>query len=344
MMFQRRSILLVAVLLVAAILTPHPVQAATLTSCTYEDLLSLIQAGENVQFGCSGTIVFPFEIPITGNTTLDASGQSVILQSSGANRLFNVNAGASLTLRGLTLTGRTTFGTGLDQGGVILNSGTLRLEQTTINHNYGAANGGAIYNDGGSLSLNNSTLDDNEATTSGGGIYNSGGQVELVNSTITYSQADHLGGAIYSSGSLRITNSTLAENDSRGVGGAIYNDGTVDVTNTTFFHNLSDGGVIVNANGSMSLTNCTLTNNHPTSGTIFNRATLTVTNCTFTGNLADEDGNTFVQLSGSATFRHTIMSGNEPSRANCVIFGGTVDANGNNQSDDNSCPGFRPLK
>ncbi|MEN6552759.1 MAG: right-handed parallel beta-helix repeat-containing protein [Methanobacterium sp.] len=83
---------------------------------------------------------------------------------------------------------------------------------------------------------------------------------------------------------LTLTNGTAAN------GGAINNDGSLTVTNCTFTDNKATNnyGGAINNEGTLSVTGCTFTGNTATSGgAIYNNdGSLNANNCTFTGNTA----------------------------------------------------------
>ena len=158
------------------------------------------------------------------------------------------------------------------------------------------------------------------------------------------------GGAIYNRGMLTISNCTLTGNTSvdrsdylsslRGVGGAICNNGgTVIMDSTILCHNLSTGanpmgGALYNAFGTVTISNCTFTNNsaidtllgieidpdYPQSGeggALCNESgTVTISHSSFTGNFAAFKGggicNGFVYYSsGTMTVKNSSnISGN----------------------------------
>jgi len=110
--------------------------------------------------------------------TIDASSlaSGITINGNGANRIFQVAADNTVTLKSLTLTNGLASGA---NGGAIDNSGTLTLDGCTVAGNLasttitGPHNGGGIANEtGGVLSLNQCTVAENSAGGSGGGIEN----------------------------------------------------------------------------------------------------------------------------------------------------------------------------
>jgi hypothetical protein len=121
---------------------------------------------------------------LTGNGS-SSPGFGDIIDASQHGRLFNVAAGATLTLKNLTLQNGRVFG----DGGAISNQGTLALSQVLVQNNtsefYGA--GGGIWSND-SLTVQNSTFDGNLAVNGSGGpadggaIYIAGGTVSITGS------------------------------------------------------------------------------------------------------------------------------------------------------------------
>ena len=162
-------------------------------------------------------------------------------------RLFDVAAGASLTLKNLTLEGGSPIGvmTGvsrLGQGGAIHNQGELILEGVTIQNNTvlglagwggtppGQALGGAVYSSG-TLTITGCTIQSNFAIGGptvdafGGGIYIGGGTVSINSSAVTSNTAqggeggsgDGFGGGLYAAGgSVALHDVTIATNAAAG--------------------------------------------------------------------------------------------------------------------------------
>ena len=203
---------------------------------------------------------------ITEPVTIDGPGASSlhVRRSPSATTgfgLFDVNpgAGATVTIRDLTITGAraTNF-----SGGAIgmRGAGTLIVDSVVFSDNQIAGNGsgGAIHFDQGFTSIRNSTLSGNKADF-GGAIQGDqfgmvGGEGELVNSTLTGNEATSFGGAIQMGSDIAqitILSSTIQGNtaDSDGTntegGGAIASGGSeagvFNIANTVFAGNESGG-------------------------------------------------------------------------------------------------------
>ncbi len=213
-------------------------------------------------FGTAQTIALNgTQLPTITDPSLTITGPGASLLTIDAqhnSRIFAVNSGAALSLSGLTLANGSAAG---DNGGAIINSGSLALSNCTLYGNSAEYRGGCIYSTtsfGGTLTVSNSTLHDNSVGLYGGCIYStiySGGTLAVSNSTLYGNSTQNAGGAIYSSislaGTLAVSNSTLYGN-SAAYGGGIYNniysDGTMSVTNSTVSGNSASnsGGGILN--------------------------------------------------------------------------------------------------
>ncbi len=274
--------------------------AGTITDCstygpgagTLQDALS---SGGTITFGCSGTIIVPAEIIIDIDTTIDGSGQNVILDGGGSTRILGVTGPPTVILKHLTLQN----GSAAGQGGAISSAGTLSLIDTVVKDNTGAS-AGAIYNSG-TLALTNSTVTSNVTNSEdAGGIYNAAGSATLTDSTVSNNYATNNGGGIanYGSATLTVSNSTISGNGGA-QGGGIFNSSTsiVTVTNST----ISGNGAVIG-------------------GGMYVGGTVTVTNSTISGNLAGAASDILTYASLSLT--NVTISGN--SRSGLVIIDGTV--------------------
>jgi hypothetical protein len=126
------------------------------------------------------------------------------------------------------------------------------LSKLTIRNGYSAEDGGGILNLG-TLRVNYSTISGNSAAdySSGGGIENDG-TLTVNHSTLTANSSIR-GGAIYNLGTATINNSTISNNISGGgaygAGGGIFTGGTVTINNSTISRNIAGvgGGICLNA-------------------------------------------------------------------------------------------------
>jgi hypothetical protein len=153
-----------------------------------------------------------------------------------------LNAGGTMTLHGITVSGN--GGNGLDTSdGGITNGGTATITDSVVSNNTSTAAGGigsyglmtlkdvvvtgnrSVYGvgggirNGGTLTIQNGTITDNSSvgpdpsTGVGGGINNdTGGELTLRDSTVSGNFAGLLGGGIYNSGLLTLSDNTITGN------------------------------------------------------------------------------------------------------------------------------------
>lgn len=225
---------------------------SSFTAATVDDLINDINAANliggantiNLVAGHTFTLTAAINTPdganalpvIVANDNLTIVGNGDIIERSTTKgtsvfRLFDVAAGASLSLSDVTLQG----GLAYNSGGAIMNQGTLSLSGVIVQRNTvqgtdglsilgfsfpgGPAAGGAIYSLSGALTIDGCTIQNNLATGGngmdstnsgapvpsymnggdafGGGVYVAGGTATIVNSTITgnVAQGGHGGSA-----------------------------------------------------------------------------------------------------------------------------------------------------
>ena len=187
--------------------------------------------------------------PITSNVSLEG-GNIITLNGNNATFLFQVNAGGTLTLNHLTITG------GLNASG-----------------DGGAIRNGSSPGNGGTLNINNCTFVSNEAAASfSGGAIVSYGPLNIANSEFDSNKAGN-GGAVYPRFPPAITNITgcnfhdnATTNATDGWGGAmlLWDGAPVNVENTTFANNnaRSGGAAYVFSNASLTTNAVTLQGNN----------------------------------------------------------------------------------
>jgi|GEM_PF-4139685 len=252
----------------------------------------------NSLFSGSGNNGLP---SITSNITIDGNGFTIarsdaICPGGTDYRFFSVTSGGNLTLDNTTLRNGCIQG---NNGGAILNAGTLVLINSTLDNNATSGMGGAIYNTG-SASILNSTLNNNVAdsnggaiastnnldiinstinnnntlttnTANGGGIFISGGTTNISHSAVRFNSTNNDGGGIYNlNGNLNILSSTISDNsafaleDQRGGGGLYTDGGYSEIYNSIFDNNYArrKGGALFTTNfGVVDVYNSQLTNN-----------------------------------------------------------------------------------
>jgi hypothetical protein len=302
-------------------------------TCSIRAALTSANAGDEIQFGVSGTIVLTQgELVVYNDLIIKGPGQErLAIDANSASRVLSVNPWVTASLEGLTLqNGFEAFETEGDnpEGGGINNAGNLILASSTLIGNHAEFRGGGIYN-GGALTLNECTLSGNSAS-SGGGIYNQdrennhgGATVSLINSTISGNSAGEYGGGIFNRwGTVTLTNSTLDNNAAGLRGGGIFNEGSA---------------------GTLTLTNSTLSGNragYGNGGGIYNGGTVTLVNSTLSGNSAAEFGGSIYNIEGNewtekgtVTLARSIIAEGS-SGENCY---GEFTSLGDNLSSDATC-------
>jgi hypothetical protein len=327
-------------------------QGTTLTVTTLSDSgagslrekVGLAGNGDSINFqsGLSGTITLTSgELLLQHIVTLSGPGAGTLTVSgNNTSRVFEVAAGTTVSLTGLTISDGRVSSTSRTQGGGLLNAGNLTLTDCRISNNQSAvtmtgtgsedvfAQGGGICTSG-PLTLVRCTVVGNSANLSagnldygqanGGGLYSNGGTVTLGNSTVAGNSATgtfaggtgfvfaYGGGLTSDNGTVNLTGCTVAGNTATGGNGAGY------------------GGGVHSYQSTVSLSNSTIANNTASSasdsglggGVSDLDSNLTLTSCTITGNGANSTasigsggGLYYNSSAGSAQVLNTIVAGN----------------------------------
>jgi len=214
---------------------------------------------------------------------------------------------------------------GYGSGG-IENRGKMTLNYSSVSDNTGGyldSDSGMGVSNSGSLTLNKSTISGNQ----GGGIRNFSNMI-LNKTTVSGNKK----GGIGSSGNLTFSHSTISSNDGRGFQNNI--SGTALLTNSSIVGNKANPSTGISNQGSMKLTNITISNN--SGGAIVNRGKLMLNHGTLSGNAAVSIRN----YSGAEiTLSNSIIANSE--LLDCGNTG-ILTQKGNNLIEDGSCGA--PLK
>jgi hypothetical protein len=163
-----------------------------------------------------GTITLGNTLDINNTLTIDGADNRITVNGGGL-RVVMIEAGTSVIIDGLTITGGVSP-PGLNGGG-IYNKGILSLINSTVTGNSGGGSGGIYNASTGMMVMSGDTVNNNSATGSagtGGGIGNVG-TLEIINCTIAENTANQ-GGGIANIGALSVVNSTVAFNTVTGAG------------------------------------------------------------------------------------------------------------------------------
>lgn len=251
----------------------------------------------------------------------------VIIDGNGADRVFDIRPGATVTISGITVRNGNP-GSGANGGGIIITGGTPRAKLTLMNSfilNNTAVIGGGIQNasNGATAIIQATQISSNIAATSGGGIANSG-DLTLINSTMTQNQARTGGGIEHSGFSMHLTNDTISNNTASDNGGGLYNRGDTIILNSTFNGNTASGpetgGNIFHDMASMAIKNSIIANSDADGNCFVNEGFLTTqgnnldsgNTCGFTGSGDLVNTNPMLgplQDNGGSTFTHALLAG-----------------------------------
>lgn len=190
---------------------------------------------------------------ITGSVTLLGGPRTTIRRnpSAAAFRIFEVAAGATLRVAGVSILDGST--TGL--GGGVQNAGTLILRQVTLAGNT-ASDGGAVANIGGATAtVIRARITANTTTGVGGGGILNLGSLTTYGTIVSVNTAPVNGGGVNTqpSGTTRLVRTTVERNISGSLGGGISNLGTTRLDRTIARGNRGTaGGGIASANANVT--------------------------------------------------------------------------------------------
>ena len=305
-------------------------------------------------------------------TILGGLEQGIMIDAEGNSRIFNVGAGATLSISDLMLTG----GYVEDLGGAILSYGSLTLENVEFFGNYASLGGGAIMQYNKVLDMTNVDFTAN-ISTYGGAVYVSRGQLYFSGGSVTNNSASARGAGIYLDiANANITNVDFADNNACDRGAAIYQkQGKLAVTGGSFMGNLAANGTIFAINTAVAaqgdepgtlINGATFSNNTTEcsgaaicisegymkvvdsqfdnnvaewygGGAIYSAADLTVENSSFTDNDAMTfGGGAIIHYDKTLTMTGVDFTGNTSDHGGAVyVIGGLLDVKGGSFTDNN---------
>lgn len=299
---------------------------------TLRDAIEQAQDGDVILFDAeamgSTEIILTQQLVLNNDVAIDASalevdGRPALIIRGNGSRLFQINGSSRAAIKSVILTGGGTADSG---GAILVNGGSLDIENVEFRDNRASGSGGAIASTGFLTALDCSFLD-NRANGSGGAIQvgggntlaslegvvfrnnqaNNGGALSLLNSaSLTLlgagfhsNIASGAGGALYlsSTGDAYIEQSVFGSNTAGSHGGAIDLLSTKTyVSNSTFGFNEAgqNGGAIRQLQqGRLTLENTTIHRNRSggSGGGLLSEANLTLFDSVIQGNVAFQSAN-----------------------------------------------------
>jgi hypothetical protein len=237
------------------------------------------------------------ELVINKSITISGFGPNLLVVSRAQNapafRIFNVAAGLTVVIQGLTISNGSApqFGCG---GGILNAASTLSVMNCTVSGNSTDGTGGGICAESKAmLTIESSTLSGNYAGDYGGGIANNG-TLTINNSTLSGNRGEFSAGAILNGfngdASLTVSNSTLSGNTTQLHGGGIFNEGQSAIGNSTLSGNSGmTAGAIYNRLATLDIES-TILNRGELGPNILNDGTVT----SHGYNLSSDDGSGYL--------------------------------------------------
>lgn len=230
--FFRKQLLTVTIL--GLVLPFVSYGAGVVSTPTLAAFNSALSGGGAVTFACDGTITVTSPETISANTTIDATGHSIVISGGTNSQIFSVSSGVSLTLNTLIISAGYTR----TNGGAIYNLGNVAATNCAFIGNYAIGIPGA---DGGSAGASGQA----GSIVRGGAIYNLG--------TLTLSgcgfQLNYAVGGAGGAGQTGATEgSGVGGNGGVGgagggaYGGAIFSSNSVSISDCNFINNGVEGG------------------------------------------------------------------------------------------------------
>ncbi len=218
----------------------------------YEELnAALISGAESIKvLNITANITLKGNLTINTNiTSLTIIGNQKIIDGNGSYHFINITNEQSVILNNITITDCYS----INEGGAIINEGTLIIMDSNLNNNNASWFGGAICNYA-QLTVINSTFANNKAND--GGAINNMGLLTISDSLLVNNTVNREGGAIrhLAREYCTIVNSNFTNNNASS-GGAIYASGYSNLTGNTFTNNTADNNESIDLHNNNGLFN-----------------------------------------------------------------------------------------
>jgi LPXTG-motif cell wall-anchored protein len=241
------------------------------------------------------------DLDVTSEIAVASGGVALIDAFPLGDRIFDVKAGATLTLDGVGLTGGTAADVPTASGGGVLNAGTfVGTDVSFLANSANRAGGGLEASAGSTTTLTVATFLGNTTGATpgnGGALHLTGaGTVTITDSFVSFNEAANEGGGLWNSsvGTMTVTGTEINDNVAAGAlatngGGGIFNQPSMDATT---------GGTVTVVDS--DIRDNAATGAAGSGGGIFNsRGTVTITDTTITGNTAVRAGGGIEALGGT---------------------------------------------
>lgn len=319
------------------------VGTGTAASCTEATFAAALAQGGAITFDCGAaphTITLSAYKQISLATSLDGGGK-ITLSGGNTAPLFQVFANIPMALSNITLANAR------GGGGItaVQNFGDLQVQNTRFeNNDAGAFDGAAISNYGNLTILDSVFFGNRSGQNRYGGALNIAAGTASIARTQFISNSGHYGGAVaINGGDVKIADAVFRQN--RGFdGGGLYATGnvTVTVTSSEFTSNTAGYGAGLEIQGTLLMTNTTLSNNSANNdggGIWFLNTTgrSQLNSLTLYGNTAGSTGNALNMNGSTVTVKNSVLAGPGGSSigVNCAGAGAAIDVS--NVSTDASC-------
>ncbi len=269
---------------------------------------------------------------LAGPDTIDLPTGTYALTIANTAGQENAGAEGDLDISGdLTLIGNGPSGTIIDgnaiDGVLHILTGVVDISRVTIRNGNSPSDGGGVLIDGGTVTIDESAIVDNGCAGLGGGIQNSSGSLTVSDSTVSGNTAN-AGGGIGNFGPLTLTNTTVSGNScTNDAGGIGSGPATIQLQNVTVTNNAAGtvgGGLeLVNANVTNSIiagnfpTNCTASSIGSSSYSLDDDGTCSLSGTGDVSNAPDAGLGT-LQDNGGSTETHALCTGAGTPEAGCA--------------------------